>query len=112
MSATSQIVQLKTVLTNKNVSQINQSVVKIAAINNFGKLFIISYCGMASFLIKTMKYFLLARIITSFLETHDNIMVLYLFASLILNISIILACTVYKYGPIRKPKDKKKKNTT
>jgi hypothetical protein len=55
---------------------------------------------------------ILARIITNLVETRDMSMVLNLFISLILNISIVIACTVYKYGPVRKSKDKTKKKTT
>lgn len=50
-----------------------------------------------------------ARIITNLVETRDMAMVLNLFISLVLNVSIVLACTIYKYGPVRKAKDKKLK---
>ncbi|CAF0873247.1 unnamed protein product [Rotaria sordida] len=88
ISATSKIAQLQTILINKNAGQVNRSVWIIASYNNF------------------------ARILTNLIETHDKSMVLNLFVSLILNTSIVIACTVYKYGPIRKSKDKKKKKTT
>jgi hypothetical protein len=39
-------------------------------------------------------------------------MVLNLFISLILNISIVIACTVYKFQPVQKSKDKTMKKTT
>ena len=50
----------------------------------------------------------LARIITNLVETRDLSMVLNLFISLVLNLSIVVACSMYQYGPRRKPKDKKK----
>ncbi|CAF1245390.1 unnamed protein product [Rotaria magnacalcarata] len=86
--ASSKIVQLKAIITNKDASQANRSVAKMAAFNN------------------------VARILTNFAETYDKIMIIYLFVSLILNTSIVIACAVYKYGPIRIAKDKKKKKTT
>ncbi|CAF1109998.1 unnamed protein product [Adineta steineri] len=88
ISASSKIVQLRTILSNKSAGQVSRPGWMIACYNNF------------------------ARIITNLVETRDMSMVLNLFISLILNISIVIACTVYKYGPVRKPKDKKKKKTT
>ncbi|CAF2389825.1 unnamed protein product [Rotaria sp. Silwood2] len=88
ISAISKIAQLQTILTNKSSGQVNRSVWIMASYNNF------------------------ARILTNLIETQDKSMVINLFVSLILNTSIVIACTVYKYGPIRKSKDKKKKKTT
>ncbi|CAF1316161.1 unnamed protein product [Adineta ricciae] len=88
IGASSKIAQLRIILTNKSAGQVSRPGWMIACYNNF------------------------ARIITNLVETRDMSMVLNLFISLILNLSIVIACTIYKYGPVRKSKDKKKKKTT
>ena len=74
----------------------------MASYNNFGEFV---QCWRNSFSIESL---FLARIITNLIETRDLSMVLNLFVSLVLNLSIVVACTVYQYGPRRKAKDKKK----
>jgi hypothetical protein len=104
ISASSKIIQLRTILTNKSAGQVSRPGWIIASYNNFGTNIKSSF----SFSINIC----LARIITYLVETRDISMVLNLFISLILNISIVIACTVYKYGTVQKSKDKKKKKTT
>jgi len=69
IGASSNIVQLRTILSN----------------NHFSFLFS-----------NSIIIIILARIIINILETRDMNMVLNLFISLILNISIVIAFTVYK----------------
>lgn len=107
ISASSKIVQLRTILSNKSAGQVSRTGWLIASYNNFGIYFLSSF----SFLISLLNI-ILARIITNLIETRDMSMVLNLFISLILNISIVIACTVYKSESVQKSKDKTKKKTT
>ena len=107
IGASSKIAQLRTILTNKSAGQVSRPGWMIACYNNFGK------CPHSCDTSRRIDIFrFIARIITNLVETRDMSMVLNLFISLILNLSIVIACTIYKYGPVRKSKDKKKKKTT
>jgi hypothetical protein len=102
IGASSKIVQLRTILSNKSAGQVSRTGWLIASYNNFG-VNDISYHFVFLF---SNSIIILARIITNLIETRDMNMVLNLFISLILNISIVIACTVYKSEPIYKSKDK------
>jgi len=90
IGASSKIAQLRMIITNKSAGQVSAAGWAIASYSNF------------------------ARIITNLVETRDMSMVLNLFVSLVLNVALVIACSVYKYGPLPKSKDKKKtkKKTT
>jgi uncharacterized membrane protein len=68
------------------------------------------------FLIFSYSHFVfqfnLARIITNLIQTKDMSMVINLLISFILNISIVIACTIYANGPKPKSADTRKKKTT
>ena len=105
IGASSKIVQLRIILTNKSAGQVSRSGWAIASYNNFGMVLL----PHSSFLDPLLPFSLSARIITNLVETRDMSMVLNLSISFVLNVSIVLACSVYKYGPVRKSKDKKQK---
>ena len=107
IGASSKIVQLRSILTNKSAGQVSRSGWAIASYNNFGRLLLLHAVVFWILCIRR----LLARIITNLVETRDMSMVLNLFISLVLNVSIVLACSIYKHGPVRKSKDKKQKKT-
>ncbi len=106
ISASSKIVQLQTILSNKSSGQVSRTGWLIASYNNFGILY--TYSLISNFL---TWLFCLARIITNLIETRDMSMVLNLLISFILNISIVIACTVYKSVPKNTKKQLRLKKT-
>ncbi|UJR35395.1 hypothetical protein I4U23_028152 [Adineta vaga] len=89
ISASSKILQLRTILTNKSVGQVSRTGWAIAAYGSF------------------------ARIITNLYETQDMKMVVNLLISFILNTSIVIACTIYSQEErASKSTDEQRKKTT
>jgi hypothetical protein len=88
IGASSKIIQLRTILSNKSAGQVSRTGWAIASYGN------------------------IARIITNLIQTKDMSMVINLLISFILNISIVIACTIYANGPKPKSADTRKKKTT
>jgi len=84
IGASSKILQLQTIISNKSSGQVSRTGWIFACYNN------------------------LARIITNLIETKDMSMVINLLISFVLNVSIVIACTVYPNGST----DERKKKTT
>ncbi|CAF1230029.1 unnamed protein product [Rotaria magnacalcarata] len=88
IGASSKLIQLRTIVSNKSAGQVSRTGWAIASYSNF------------------------ARIITNLVQTKDMSMVINLLISFILNISIVIACTIYTNNPVLKPTDDTKKKTT
>ncbi|CAF0803747.1 unnamed protein product [Rotaria sordida] len=88
IGASSKIIQLRTILSNKSAGQVSRIGWVIASYNNF------------------------ARIITNLIQTKDMNMVINLSISFILNTSIVIACTIYSNDSVSKLTDKRKTKTT
>ncbi|CAF2392675.1 unnamed protein product [Rotaria sp. Silwood2] len=88
IGASSKIIQLRTILSNKSAGQVSRTGWAIASYSNF------------------------ARIITNLVQTKDMSMVINLLISFVLNISIVIACTIYSNDSVSKLTDRRKKKTT
>ncbi|CAF0722219.1 unnamed protein product [Rotaria sordida] len=88
IGASSKIIQLRTILSNKSAGQVSRIGWVIASYSN---------C---------------ARIITNLIQTKDMNMVINLSISFILNTSIVIACTIYSNDSVSKLTDKRKTKTT
>jgi len=88
IGASSKILQLQTIISNKSAGQVSRIGWIVASYNN------------------------LARIITNLIQTKDMSMVINLLISFVLNVSIVIACTIYANGSTPKSIDERKKKTT
>jgi len=85
IGASSKILQLQTIISNKSSGEVSRIGWIVASYNS------------------------LARIITNLIQTKDMRMVINLLISFILNISIVIACTVYANEPVQKSIDTREK---
>ncbi|CAF0813529.1 unnamed protein product [Adineta steineri] len=88
ISASSKILQLRTIISNKSAGQVSKIGWAIAAYGSF------------------------ARIITNLYETNDMNMVINLLISFILNTSVVIVCMIYSKGPVPKLTNENRKKTT
>ena len=76
-------------------------------------LIVISVCSHSFFLFFSIDWLVVsARIITNFIQTKDMNMVINLLISFILNLSIVIACTIYPNNPRQKSTNDSRKETT
>jgi len=104
IGASSKILQLRTILSNKSAGQVSRIGWAIASYSNLGMIYFI----YSIFFIQ----FNLARIITNLIQTKDMSMVINLLISFLLNVSIVIACTIYSNDSLPKSTDERKKKTT
>ena len=90
LSASSKIIQLRTILTNRSAGQVSRIGWTIGSYSNMGTHPCDCRISQA-----TSDRFIAARLVTTLLHTKDTNMVLGLLISFVLNTSIVTACTVY-----------------
>jgi len=108
ISASSKLIQLRTILSNKSAGQVSRTGWAIASYSNLGIIYFI----FLYFIFLLIILFNLARIITNLIQTKDKNMVINLLISFILNTSIVIACTIYANESVPKSTDEKKQKTT
>ena len=106
IGASSKIIQLRTILSNKSAGQVSRTGWAIASYSNLGTFFSLKELSPYRYSLPS------ARIITNLFQTKDMSMVTNLFISFILNLSIVIACTIYPNNPTQKSTDDSKQKTT